>query len=135
MPWNQPSGPQSPWGRRPGGPDLDERLKSWQRKLESILRGGGGTPRGDSSSLLLIGIAAVVAVWLYNGIYQVKQPERGVVQRFGRFTEVTPPGLHFRLPWPIESVNIVNISSVNSSDFTSTWWTSILPCSTSSRIR
>jgi len=119
MPWNQPSGPQSPWGRRPGSPDLDERLKSWQRKLESILRGGGGTPRGDSSSLLLIGIAAVVAVWLYNGIYQVKQPERGVVQRFGRFTEVTPPGLHFRLPWPIESVNIVNISSVNSSDFKS----------------
>src|SRR5215469_737413 len=118
MPWNQPSGPQSPWGRRPGGPDLDERLKSWQRKLESLLRTGGGRG-GDSSSLLIIGIAAVVVVWLYNGVYQVKQPERGVVQRFGRFLEVTPPGLHFRLPWPIESVNIVNVASVNSSDFKS----------------
>jgi modulator of FtsH protease HflK len=118
MPWNQPSGPQSPWGRRPGGPDLDERLKSWQRKLESLLRTGGGRG-GDSSSLLLIGIAAVVVVWLYNGVYQVKQPERGVVQRFGRFLEVTPPGLHFRLPWPIESVTIVNVASVNSSDFKS----------------
>ena len=119
MPWNQPSGPQSPWGRRPGQSDLDERLKSWQRKLESLLRGGGGGPRGDSSSLLVIGLAAVVAVWLWNGIYQVKQPERGVVQRFGRFLEVTPPGLHFRLPWPFESVNIVNVASVNSSDFKS----------------
>jgi membrane protease subunit HflK len=119
MPWNQPSGPQSPWGRRPGGPDLDERLKSWQRKLESLLRGGGGGRGGDSSSLLIIGLAAVVVVWLYNGVYQVKQPERGVVQRFGRFLEVTPPGLHFRLPWPIESVNIVNVASVNSSDFKS----------------
>src|SRR5215470_18113625 len=118
MPWNQPSGPQSPWGRRPGGPDLDERLKSWQRKLESLLRTGGGRG-GDSSSLLIIGIAAVVVVWLYNGVYQVKQPERGVVQRFGRFLEVTPPGLHFRLPWPFESVNIVNVASVNSSDFKS----------------
>jgi membrane protease subunit HflK len=118
MPWNQPSGPQSPWGRRPGGPDLDERLKSWQRKLESLLRPGGGKG-GESSSLLIIGLAAVVVVWLYNGVYQVKQPERGVVQRFGRFLEVTPPGLHFRLPWPFESVNIVNVASVNSSDFKS----------------
>jgi len=119
MPWNQPSGPQSPWGRRPGSPDLDERLKSWQRKLESLLRPGGGGRGGDSSSLLIIGLAAVVVVWLYNGVYQVKQPERGVVQRFGRFIELTPPGLHFRLPWPIESVNIVNVASVNSSDFKS----------------
>jgi len=58
-------------------------------------------------------------VWLWTGIYQVKQPERGVVQRFGRLVEVTLPGLHFRLPWPIESVNVVNVANVNSSDFKS----------------
>ena len=117
MPWNQPSGPQSPWGRRPGGSDLDERLKSWQRKLESIFRPGGRG--GDSGSLLLIAVVAAVLVWLWTGVYQVKQPERGVVQRFGRLVQVTPPGLHFRLPWPIESVNVVNVASVNSSDFKS----------------
>ncbi|HTL20132.1 MAG TPA: FtsH protease activity modulator HflK [Steroidobacteraceae bacterium] len=117
MPWNQPSGPQSPWGRRPGGPDLDERLKSWQRKLESMFRPGGkGT---DSGTLFLIVVAIAVVAWLWSGVYQVKQPERGVVQRFGRLTYVTLPGLHFRLPWPIESVNVVNVSSVNSSDFKS----------------
>ncbi|MGN6453436.1 MAG: FtsH protease activity modulator HflK [Steroidobacteraceae bacterium] len=117
MPWNQPSGPQSPWGRRPGGPDLDERLKSWQRKLESMFRPGGkGT---DSGTLFLVVVAIAVLAWLWSGVYQVKQPERGVVQRFGRLTYVTLPGLHFRLPWPIESVNVVNVSSVNSSDFKS----------------
>jgi modulator of FtsH protease HflK len=117
MPWNQPSGPQSPWGRRPGGTDLDERLKGWQRRLESLLRPGG---RGaDSGSLFLIAVAFAVAVWLLSGVYQVKAPERGVVQRFGRFIEVTPPGLHYRLPWPIESVSVVNVASVNSSDFKS----------------
>jgi membrane protease subunit HflK len=119
MPWNQPSGPNSQWGRRPGqgGPDLDERLKSWQRKLESLLRFGGRG--GDSSSLLLIAVVAVFGVWLYTGIYQVGQPERGVVLRFGKLLEVTSPGLHFRIPWPVESVNIVNVASVNSSDFKS----------------
>ncbi|MBV8308163.1 MAG: FtsH protease activity modulator HflK [Gammaproteobacteria bacterium] len=117
MPWNQPSGPQSPWGRRPGGSDLDERLKSWQRKLESMFRPGG---RGADSGTLLIGVVAIVlAFWLGSGLYQVKQPERGVVQRFGRLVQVTMPGLHFRLPWPMESVSIVNVASVNSSDFKS----------------
>ena len=116
MPWNQPSGPQSPWGRRPGG-DLDERLKSWQRRLESLFRPGGrGT---DSGSLLLVAVAFAVLIWLANGIYQVKAPERGVVQRFGRYIETTAPGLHYRLPWPIESVSVVNVASVNSSDFKS----------------
>jgi len=117
MAWNQPGG-NNQWGRRPGqgGLNLDERLKSWQRKLESLLRPGGG---GDSASLLLLAVAAVFLVWLWTGVYQVKQPERGVVQRFGRLVEVTLPGLHFRLPWPIESVSVVNVASVNSSDFKS----------------
>ncbi|HVN46753.1 MAG TPA: FtsH protease activity modulator HflK [Steroidobacteraceae bacterium] len=117
MPWNQPSGPQSPWGRRPGGTDLDERLKSWQRKLETLLRPGGHG--ADSGTLLIVLLVAVVGLWLASGIYQVKAPERGVVQRFGRLIEVTRPGAHYRLPWPIESVNIVNVASVNSSDFKS----------------
>jgi modulator of FtsH protease HflK len=118
MAWNQPGG-NNQWGRRPGqgGPNLDERLKSWQRRLESLWRPGGRG--GDSASLLLLGVAAVFLVWLYTGVYQVGQPERGVVQRFGRLVEVTPPGLHFRLPWPIESVNVVNVANVNSSDFKS----------------
>jgi modulator of FtsH protease HflK len=119
MAWNQPSGPGNQWGRRPGqgGPDLDERLKSWQRKLESLWRPGGRG--GDGGSLLLIAVGVVVLWWLWTGVYQVKQPERGVVQRFGRLVAVTLPGLHFRLPWPIETVSVVNIASVNSSDFKS----------------
>ena len=117
MAWNQPGG-NNQWGRRPqGGPNLDERLKSWQRRLESLWHPGGRG--GDSASLFLLVVAAVFLVWLWTGVYQVKQPERGVVQRFGRLVEVTLPGLHFRLPWPIESVNVVNVANVNSSDFKS----------------
>jgi len=119
MPWNQPNGPNNPW-RRPGQgpPDLDERLKSWQRKLESLLHPGGGGA-GESGSLFLIVAPLIVCIWIASGFYQVKQAERGVVQRFGRFAGVTEPGWHWRAPWPIESVTKVNIASVNSSDFKS----------------
>jgi membrane protease subunit HflK len=54
-----------------------------------------------------------------SGVYQVRQAERGVVQRFGKLVEVQPPGLHYRLPWPIERVTKVNVVYVNASDFNS----------------
>jgi modulator of FtsH protease HflK len=120
MAWNQPGGSNNQWGRRPGqGHDLDERLKSWQRKLESLLRPGGGGRGGESGSLFLIAVALVLIFWIGSGFYQVAQSERGVVQRFGRLVQVTLPGLHFRLPWPIETVTRVNVANVNSSDFKS----------------
>src|SRR5205823_2905359 len=119
MAWNQPSGPNNPWGRRPGagGPDLDERLKSWQRRLESLLRPGGRG--GDGGSLFLMGTLVALGLWLWSGFYQVAQAERGIVQRFGRHVDVKAPGVGWRWPWPIETVTKVNVASVNSSDFKS----------------
>jgi membrane protease subunit HflK len=125
MAWNQPSGSNNQWGRRPGqgGPDLDERLKSWQRRLESFLRPGRS---GDNSWMLWVVIAVAIVIWIFTGVYQVKQPERGIVQRFGRLVSVRGPGMHFRVPWPVESVTVVNVAGVNSTDFKSRVLTSDL---------
>lgn len=120
MPWNQPSGPNNPWGRRPGqgAPDLDERLKSWQRRLESLWRSGGRG--GEGGSLLVVAVLVVIALWLFSGFYQVTAAERGVIQRFGRLVQpIRLPGIGWRMPWPIETVTRVNVASVNSSDFKS----------------
>src|ERR1700752_4673933 len=119
MAWNQPSGPNNPWGRRPGqgGQDLDERLKSWQRRLESWLRPGGRG--GDSGSLFLIAALVVIGGWGFSGFYQVEQAQRGIVQRFGRLVDIKAPGVGWRWPWPIETVTKVNVANVNSSDFKS----------------
>src|SRR5438045_9701860 len=88
MAWNQPSGPNNPWGRRPvqGGPDLDERLKSWQRRLEAWLR--PGRRGGDSGSLFLIAAPGVLGGWVCSGVDQVEQAERGIIQRSGKLVEI-----------------------------------------------
>jgi membrane protease subunit HflK len=118
MAWNQPGGGQNnPWGRRPGqgGPDLDERVKSWHRKLESLLRPGGKGGEGGSL-LLLIGLV-VVALWLASGFFQVKSAERGVILRFGALVDVRNEGWGWRWPWPIETVTKVNVANINSTDY------------------
>jgi len=118
MAWNQPGGQNNPWGRRPGqgGPDLDEKVKSWQRKLESLLRPG---PGGEGSSLLALIVAVAVVLWLGSGFYQVAAAERGIIQRFGRFVYLHDQGAGWHFPWPIETVTKINVASVNSSEYKS----------------
>jgi membrane protease subunit HflK len=120
MAWNQPGGPNNPWGRRPrqgGGPDLEERVKSWQRRLESLLRPGG--PAGEGGSLLLIVCLVALALWLASGFFQIKAAERGVILRFGKLVDVRYQGAGWRWPWPIESLTKVNVANVNSSEYKS----------------
>jgi membrane protease subunit HflK len=119
MAWNQP-GQNNPWGRRPGqggGPDLDERVKSWQRRLESLFRPGGG--RGNESRSLFILLAVVaVAVFILSGFFQIKAAEQGVILRFGKLVDIRQQGWGWRWPWA-ETVTKVNVASVNSSEYKS----------------
>jgi len=57
-------------------------------------------------------VLLVVAVWLASGFYVVDAASRGVVLTFGRFTEITDPGLRWRMPYPVQSHEIVNLSQV-----------------------
>ena len=123
MAWNQPNGgQQNPWGRRPGqGTDIDARLKGLQKRLESLFRFGGSGEDGGNRWLPVILGGALLGMWLLTGVYQVKQAESAVVQRFGALVAVKPAGagLNWRWPWPIETVTKVNVGKVNSTPFNS----------------
>jgi membrane protease subunit HflK len=45
---------------------------------------------------------AVALTWLASGVYIVDEGNRGVVTRFGAYTETTQPGPHWHMPLPIE---------------------------------
>ena len=61
-----------------------------------------------------IGLIAAVAalIWVGSGFYIVDASQRGVVLRFGKLVEMTQPGPRWHLPFPVETVEIVNLSQV-----------------------
>jgi modulator of FtsH protease HflK len=90
-----------PWGQRPAGgpqPDLEELLKRSQDKLKQVLPGGSGLP-ASFIFLLLVGLAAIVAFYAFT--FRVQPDELGVVLYLGKPTRQEPPGLHYRMPYPI----------------------------------
>ncbi|OQX84962.1 HflK protein [candidate division KSB1 bacterium 4484_87] len=57
---------------------------------------------------IIYGIAIIVLIVLvFSTYYTVKTEEVGVIKRFGKYVRTTPPGLHFKLPLGIETVNKV----------------------------
>ncbi len=107
------------WGRRgnDGPPDLDELWKRFRQKLPGMgggrtgRDGGGPSPRQFRGGALIL-IVLVVVVWLASGFYIVDASQRGVVLRFGKYSTTTQPGPQWHLPYPFESVEIVNLSQV-----------------------
>src|SRR5687768_10017938 len=109
-----------------GPPDLDEILKKLQQKIAGLLGmrprpaatsgGGGGSPMpgmgmavGGAMAFIIL---LIIAVWLASGFYIVEEGRRGVVLRLGRFLDTTMPGPRWHIPYPIESVEVVNVSGV-----------------------
>lgn len=74
-----------------------------------------GRPSFDlslSPRLVYYGLGVLVLLWLLSGIYIVQPAEQAVVLRFGNSMGVQEPGIHYHLPWPIESVEIERVSEV-----------------------
>ncbi|GGY44070.1 FtsH protease activity modulator HflK [Parvularcula lutaonensis] len=101
-------------GRGQGTPDLEELLRSGRERFGKG-RGGGGTGGGGgagfqmpSGQVLGIFVIGLLALWLFSGIYQVQPGARGVVTTFGKFTSLSGPGLNWHIPFPVQSVTIVD---------------------------
>ncbi|MFC1553648.1 FtsH protease activity modulator HflK [candidate division KSB1 bacterium] len=61
---------------------------------------------------IIFGIIGVL--WLLSGIYFVDPQEEGVVRRFGEFVNSYGPGIHYHLPWPMETVDKPKVEEVKS---------------------
>lgn len=140
MAWNQPGNngqDRDPWGssnnqggnsggngnkggRDQGPPDLDDIFRKLSKKLSGFGGGKGGSGSGSSSQgprapiggrVVGIAAAAVVVIWAASGFYTIKEAERGVVTRFGKFSHLVEPGLNWK-PTFIDDVRAVNVEAV-----------------------
>jgi membrane protease subunit HflK len=54
----------------------------------------------------------LMSAYLISGVYVVNTDEHAVVRRFGAVAARVGPGMHYRLPWPIERVDVLKTTSV-----------------------
>ena len=67
--------------------------------------------------LVLVPLLLVVLWCLASAFYSVEADSEGVVLRLGRHVRTTGPGLHAKLPWPIEQVYLVPVQRIQSLEF------------------
>jgi membrane protease subunit HflK len=111
-------------GSNQGPPDLEDLWRDFNRRLSGLFgKKGGGGNGGDGGSRPPInakvfggGVGALVVlvllVWLASGFYIVDASQRGVVLTFGKYSQTTEPGLRWRLPYPIQTHEIVKLTDV-----------------------
>ena len=117
MVWSSNNDDESPWGKskkdKSSGfngsgkvPPEDDYLKNLQDRLKNLF------PNNNPASFSLI-LTILVALWTISGFYRVGTDEQGVVTRFGEYVRTTEPGLHYHLPFPIESISKPKVTKVN----------------------
>jgi len=137
-PGNNGSGGRRP-GASDGPPDLDEVWRDFNRRLSGLFggkrggaggggprtpwgggnRGGGGSGQGPSmpsmkfsAGLLGVVVGGFLVLWLASGFYIVQEGRASLVLRFGEYKYSTGAGFKWRLPYPIESHEMVDIAQL-----------------------
>jgi len=63
----------------------------------------------------LVVIVVLVACW--SAFYRIEASDEGVVLRFGKVVATAPPGLHVKMPWPIDTVYEVPVQRIQTLEF------------------
>lgn len=109
-PWNRPGGGSGGDNNRP---DLEEQMRRMQERFRGR-RGGGGRKGGGAGpnmgrgGFFVLATVALIA-WLASGVVIVDAGQQASVFRFGKWTTNFGSGLHFHLPSPIETHEIVPV--------------------------
>lgn len=109
-PW-KPGGNPGPWGQgpnRPRPPDLSDLLRGFEDRFRNLKNGGGlGAP--GLAILIIVGLG----LWLLTGFYTVGPNQVGLNLVFGKYTGKTSPGLNYNWPFPVGSVDKLNVTDRN----------------------
>ncbi|WP_246071577.1 FtsH protease activity modulator HflK [Inhella inkyongensis] len=108
-----------------GPPDLDELWRDFKRRLGGLMPGGpsGGSghrpeappPDAKSAGIGLGLIAGVLALgWAGSGFFIVQEGQQAVITSFGKFDKTVEAGFQWRLPYPFQAHEILNVTQLRS---------------------
>ena len=120
-------------GRGDGPPDLDELWRDFNRKLSGLFgrrsgpRGGNGAGDPDGGpnfqpNMRSAGVGAaliagvVVLIWLGSGVFIVQEGQQAVVTSFGRYSHTVDAGFQWRLPYPFQAHETVNVTQLRTKE-------------------
>jgi len=76
----------------------------------------GGLKLSRPKTAITVGLVILFA-YISTGFYTIRWNERGILKRFGQqIGDEILPGLHYRLPWPIDSVDRANVDDIRKSE-------------------
>lgn len=68
-------------------------------------------PKKNQPFFIILSIIIIFSVWLMSGLYTIKEAERGVILRFGKYHHLVHPGLNWK-PTFVDIMIPVNVESV-----------------------
>ncbi len=100
------------WGQGGGRPPLDLRdvFEQFRGRF-----GGRRMPNLGGIGGIVVLVLAVILLW--SSWYTVQPEETAIVQRFGKVIRTAGPGLHFKIPYGIETVRLVPTARVLKEEF------------------
>ena len=81
-------------------------------EFDEIVQGALRKTQGFRKGVLPLAVGVLFAVWLASGIFVAQPSENGVIRTFGRHSGTTGSGIGYRLPWPIQQVDIVDVQRI-----------------------
>jgi membrane protease subunit HflK len=98
------------WGTGPSGDDLEKKVIEIKEHLKNKF-----SPQKGVLPILIVILLLIVGV--YSSFYEVDTEETGVVLRFGKFAGFSEPGLHFKVPFGVDRVYLVQTGRVLKEEF------------------
>ena len=109
MPWDAGGGDDKR-SHSPKQPAIEDLFKRGRNKFGRMTPGGSLLP---SWIVYLVATALAAIVAYYALTFRVDADELGIVMRFGKVARLEPPGLHFRMPYPIDEVRRPKVTRQN----------------------